>query len=323
MWLPIPGRAGWAELAFSTAASPPEIREGRGWTPEAVAAWLTAEGLPAAPCAPRGAELVVHFAPEARFAAGSLERRSGDGLPAGVEALVGRVPGEARAGALEVRALEAGAAELRVAEGEGPEIVGYAAVWDRPTTLWPGFREVIRRGAFAADLAAGADVRAFWNHNRDHVLGRRKAGTLEIAEDAKGLAFTIRAPSTPLVRDMVLAPMARGDVDGASFGFFADEAPETFRAGFILREIKRARLEHVSPVAIPQYREASSALRSLGASGDPGELVGALEDRGLTRGQIAAMLDSALGLVGAAHPGGLGREERQRVRRLAIEALET
>src|SRR4051812_13150212 len=86
-------------------------------------------------------------------------------------------------------------AELR-ADKDKRTIVGHAAVFNSPTDLgW--FREQIRPGAFAESVKVD-DVRALFNHNPDHVLGRNKAGTLKLAEDDKGLAIEITPPDTQL-----------------------------------------------------------------------------------------------------------------------------
>lgn len=158
--------------------------------------------------------------------------------------------------------------ELR-AEGEGAaqKIVGHAAVFDAETVLWPGYLEVVRKGAFAKALAerdGKPDVKALYDHS-DPILGSLRAGTLTLSEDERGLRMEI-APDTEsaLVRDSVLRPMARGELDGASFAFRAVVAPETVRKdGTVLRELREVELYDVSVVKWGQYDEASAALRSL------------------------------------------------------------
>jgi HK97 family phage prohead protease len=152
--------------------------------------------------------------------------------------------------------------ELR-AEGETPpKIAGHGAVFDEPTELWPGYKEVIRPGAFAKTLAE-SDIRGLFNHEPSTILGRTKAGTLELAEDDRGLAYVIDPPPTRTVRDRVLIPMERGDLDGSSFSFSAIKAPETTdESGETLREIVEARLWDVSVVTFPQYPTADAGLRA-------------------------------------------------------------
>ena len=97
-----------------------------------------------------------------------------------------------------------------------PRIVGHAAVFNSLSEEIFGFREKIAPGAFAKTL--GGDVRALFNHDPNYVLGRTKAGTLRIAEDATGLAVDIDPPDTVMGRTVVEA-VRRGDVSEMSFGF--------------------------------------------------------------------------------------------------------
>lgn len=152
--------------------------------------------------------------------------------------------------------------ELRAsAEGEAPKITGYAALFDQPSEDMGGFVEKIRPGAFSETLKV-RDQRALWNHNDDMILGRRKAGTLELAEDEIGLRFTIYPPDTQVGRDAV-ASMRRGDVDQMSFGFYTlkdewikDENNQT------LRTLIEVELWEVSPVVFPAYPQTSAFVRS-------------------------------------------------------------
>jgi HK97 family phage prohead protease len=183
--------------------------------------------------------------------------------------------------------------ELRV-EGEGddatPEIVGHGAIFDTPTELWPGYEEVIRPGAFRKTLLE-ADVRALFNHDWNYVLGRSSAGTLALEEDDRGLAYRITPSSSGIVRDLVLEPMRRGDLDASSFAFRAVKAPETTDAeGRTLREIQEAELVDVSVVTFPQYAEAEATLRAEIAIRSAAQ-VGRADDR-----TVQAILES-LGLT--------------------------
>lgn len=158
--------------------------------------------------------------------------------------------------------------EVRAAETEGgpTKIIGYASVFDSRSELIGGsFREVIKPGAF--DDVLNDDVRALFNHDPNFILGRSTSGTLALSVDDKGLRYEIDAPQTQTIRDLVLAPMQRGDITQSSFGFRVARDGERWyqdEDGVVVREISRfSRLFDVSPVTYPAYQEADSAVRSL------------------------------------------------------------
>src|SRR5438128_11032112 len=99
----------------------------------------------------------------------------------------------------ETRALSG--IELRVDAGAPPKLVGYAAVFNSKSLDLGGFIEIVRPGAFKRTLAAGADVRALVNHDPNLIIGRNKAGTLDVAEDDRGLKVTITPLDTQAGRD--------------------------------------------------------------------------------------------------------------------------
>lgn len=155
--------------------------------------------------------------------------------------------------------------EIRDAgDGVTPSIVGHAAVFDQLSEDLGGFREIIKPLSFLAALAI-SDVRALWNHNPDWILGRQSAGTCSVAEDNLGLATTINPPDTQLVRDMVLTPMRRGDVNQSSFGFWVDgDEWATLPDGTLLRTITSFReLFDVSPVTFPAYPQTRLEARAV------------------------------------------------------------
>jgi len=160
--------------------------------------------------------------------------------------------------------------ELRSSEQDGAPatIVGYGAVFNtRSLPLFGGsFVEEIMPGAF--DDVLSDDVRALFNHDPNFVLGRSRSGTLRLELDSRGLAYTITPPDTQTVRDMVLAPLSRGDVTGSSFRFrVAEDGDEWRREGeIVVRTIhKFAALLDVGPVTYPAYDDSHAAQRSLDA----------------------------------------------------------
>lgn len=146
---------------------------------------------------------------------------------------------------------------------DGPtKINGHAAKFDVMSDDLGGFRERIAPGAFAQTIKNN-DIRALFNHDSNIVLGRNKAGTLRLSEDTAGLAFEVDAPDTQLVRDMVLAPIERGDVSQCSFGFFTLQDKWAKLDGEWVRTLLEVELFDVSPVTYPAYPQTDVAVRSL------------------------------------------------------------
>ena len=171
----------------------------------------------------------------------------------------------------EIRLLSGLHVERR-AEGDGtlPMIRGYAAVFDQETVIggkdW-GFRERIARGAFSEALQI-SDVRALFNHEEDHVLGRTKAGTLRLSEDDRGLKVEIDPPDTQDARDLIVK-MQRGDIDQMSFAFTMEGGVQTWdeTGDMPLRVIEKVgELLDVSVVTYPAYPETEAAARSYAAA---------------------------------------------------------
>lgn len=158
--------------------------------------------------------------------------------------------------------------ELRRSDDGEPDaprrITGYAAVYGELSVNLGGFRERIEPGAFRDTLAE--DVRALLNHDSNFVLGRTTAGTLRLAEDETGLAFEIDLSDSQTVRDLVVTPVERGDINQCSFSFYldspADHAWEEMDDGTPLHIVKRARIDDISVVTYPAYPQTSADVRS-------------------------------------------------------------
>ncbi len=143
-------------------------------------------------------------------------------------------------------------------------IVGHAAVFNQLSEDLGGFREQIAPGAFA-DAIKTDDVRALFNHNPDHVLGRNMAGTLQLSEDSRGLAIEIDPPDTQLARDLLVS-MERGDINQMSFGFSVRPNGQNWAkddSGQVVRTLTKVRLFDVSPVTFPAYPQTDVAARDL------------------------------------------------------------
>lgn len=151
-----------------------------------------------------------------------------------------------------------GVVELRAESqdsADGRMIVGYASVFDSVAEIgW--FREVVQPGAFAKAILRD-DIRALINHDRGLVLGRNKAGTLRMTEDARGLRCEIDVPDTQYARDLMVS-MDRRDITQMSFGFEAivetwDDSGET-----PLRTLVEVGLFDVSVVTYPAYEDTEA-----------------------------------------------------------------
>jgi len=141
-----------------------------------------------------------------------------------------------------------------------PVITGHAAVFN---TVASGgwFREQVAPGAFTDSLKID-DVRALWNHDTNIVLGRNKAGTLDLWEDETGLAVQIEPADTGLVRDL-LKSIERGDISQMSFGFQVQRATWTEEEDQDdLRTIEQVKLWEVSPVTFPFYKDTDVSIKA-------------------------------------------------------------
>lgn len=124
----------------------------------------------------------------------------------------------------ERRAYTGDRPEIReAADGTPSTLVGHASVFDQWTTLYKGrywiWREIVRPGAYANAIREKQDVRSLFNHDPNFVLGRTTSGTLALEEDDSGLLTRTVLPDTQTIRDLVVAPIRRGDVTGMSFAF--------------------------------------------------------------------------------------------------------
>ena len=146
-------------------------------------------------------------------------------------------------------------------DGDDLIIEGYFAVFDSPYVLWDGATEIVKPGAFAGCLSG--DIRALIDHDTRLVLGRTKAGTLTLHEDARGLYGTIKINRDDADAMSLYARVQRGDVDQCSFGFDIEE--ETFvdlGGGQCRWEINKVNpLYEVSVVTYPAYEETAVKAR--------------------------------------------------------------
>ena len=149
----------------------------------------------------------------------------------------------------------------READNENPHIEGYFAVFDEIYEVWPGVTESIAPGAF--DESVSQDVRALYNHNTDAILGRVSAGTLELRQDSHGLWGRIKINERDSEAMNVYERIARGYIQGCSFGFDIEKESYTIKEdGSIHYTIERVNpLWEVSPCVFPAYEQTTVSSR--------------------------------------------------------------
>ena len=148
---------------------------------------------------------------------------------------------------------------MESAEQNGNTIRGYAAVYNSDSEWMGGFYEQIATGAF--DGVMENDVRAYFNHDENLLLGRVSSGTLRISTDKRGLFYEVDLPNTTYANDLAEL-MKRGDVNQSSFAFLIEQDRWEQRDGTTYRIIEKvSRLLDVSPVSQPAYPDATSELK--------------------------------------------------------------
>ena len=147
-------------------------------------------------------------------------------------------------------------------EGDKPHISGYFAVFNSNYEIAPGMSESIAPGAFSRTLPGG-DIRALTNHDTTLVLGRTKANTLTLREDARGLWGDIEINPNDSDAVNTYERVKRGDVDQCSFGFEIVSEETDFRDdGSVHWTIKDVDLFEVSVCTFPAYEATSVSARA-------------------------------------------------------------
>ena len=146
-------------------------------------------------------------------------------------------------------------------DGDTPHIEGYFAVFNSVYEIAPGLSESIAPGAFTNTLAE--DIRALVNHDTTLVIGRTKAGTLALREDARGLWADIAINPNDGDAMNAYERAKRGDVDQASFGFdIIREDTEVREDGSVHWTLLEVRLHEISICTFPAYKETNISARA-------------------------------------------------------------
>lgn len=151
--------------------------------------------------------------------------------------------------------------EIRAEDSGGEKrIEGYFSTFDGVYELWPGATESVDRHAF--DDALDDDIRCLVDHDTRLVLGRNKAGTLQLRIDNHGLWFSVRINESDTDALNLYARVQRGDVSGCSFGFdILEEETERREDGSIHWTIKKVKLYEGSICTFPAYQDTSAEAR--------------------------------------------------------------
>lgn len=164
---------------------------------------------------------------------------------------------------MEQRIMKMKDAKIRE-DGGKRYLEGYFAVFGEIYQVWDGWMETIERGAFARYLASGEDVKVLWNHDSNIVLGSTGNGTASLREDETGLFGSVEINENDSEAVSVYARVARGDVDGCSFGFDIARKEERWdEDGVYHTKITEVDpLYEVSPCTFPAYKATSISARN-------------------------------------------------------------
>lgn len=176
----------------------------------------------------------------------------------------------------EIRTFQgAGAPRVREAgeAGGGRTIEGYAVVFGVESVLlvdWcEAYREIIEPGAVTEADLAGFDIKMLLWHNRERLLARwtRGEGTLRLSVDDHGVRYSFDAPHTP-DGEIALELVRRGDLNGSSFAYWADENSgvryEKAADGTLVRHVTRiGQMFDTSIVSDPAYQQTSVTAREI------------------------------------------------------------
>ena len=160
---------------------------------------------------------------------------------------------------VEIRTFDA---EVRAVDesSDGMTFGGYAWRYNEPSLPLP-FTERIQPGAFKRTLKARNDIRAYYNHNDELLLGSTRAKTLRIDDREDGGYVEIDLPDTEIGRSTAYH-IRRGDITGMSFGF--STVRDSWSEDGNERMLEEVRLHEVSVVSgVPAYPSTTASVRNL------------------------------------------------------------
>ena len=150
--------------------------------------------------------------------------------------------------------------QTRADEGTGAlYISGYFSVFNSNYEIWPGATESVSPEAF--DGALSDDIRCLIDHETRLVLGRNKAGTLDLKTDSRGLWGEVKVNQKDQDAMNLYERVKRGDVNQCSFGFENLDEEIEDRGTEVHWTIKKVKLYEVSVVTFPAYDETEVSAR--------------------------------------------------------------
>jgi uncharacterized protein len=142
----------------------------------------------------------------------------------------------------------------------GNMLSGYAHIFGTKAKVGGQYEQVVK-GAFDKALKK-SDVRAFYQHDRNLLLGRQSSGTLRVSADSQGLGYELDLPNTSYANDL-RELVARGDLNEMSFGFIPNVVNwSKAEDGLLVRShVSVGELVDISPVTIPAFSGTSIQMR--------------------------------------------------------------
>gem|GEM_PF-927228 len=151
--------------------------------------------------------------------------------------------------------------ELRISEENGKEkITGFGAVYNSRSVDLGGFTEIVMPGCFERSLKENKDIKSYFNHDPNKILGRTSAGTLKVKDDKNGVHYEADPPNTTYANDLKES-MKRGDVKHSSFAFQVIKDKWEEKNGEHTRYLEDADIFELGPVTDPAYLGSNSKVR--------------------------------------------------------------
>ena len=137
---------------------------------------------------------------------------------------------------------------------------GYFIKYNSPAEYGKdGYFEMVDPEALTETLARNNDIKCFYNHNYDLILGRTSNNTLTLTNDKTGLFGTCKINLNDSQARDVFERVKRGDITGCSFGAWIED--EDFNTDNNTFTIKKVELIEVSVCPMPFYDSTTMEAR--------------------------------------------------------------